>query len=243
MISIAFFLSIVLLIIVIYKRYWLFSILLLFIVVMVYKYGILSERELHNSTSKFQIEATTIHAYKALYVYGFKGHFQQIKKIFTYVYEDIAKRKAKRKSYFIKEKATNTTGNINTYAAQTKEAINASFCDYEFRIPKENAAPNDDENLIFKFLVAAENGEIKDIQPQYTTKKIENKQDIIRVNDSIFDIKLKEKINYNMLSKCVEQIKRTSFSSKATNRPYIIYQDNMPRININKTIEEIYLSF
>ncbi|MFL0064648.1 hypothetical protein V2595_03290, partial [Tenacibaculum maritimum] len=77
----------------------------------------------------------------------------------------------------------------------------------------------------------------------YTTKKIENKQDIIRVNDSIFDIKLKEKINYNMLSKCVEQIKRASFSSKATNRPYIIYQDNKPRININKTIEEIYLSF
>ncbi|WP_159260633.1 hypothetical protein, partial [Tenacibaculum maritimum] len=117
------------------------------------------------------------------------------------------------------------------------------FCDYEFRIPKENAASNDDENLIFKFLVAAENGEIKDIQTQYTTKKIENKQDIIRVNDSIFDIKLKEKINYNMLSKCVEQIKMASFSSKVTNRPYIIYQDNMPRSNINKTIEEIYLSF
>ncbi|MFL0067707.1 hypothetical protein V2605_03160 [Tenacibaculum maritimum] len=99
------------------------------------------------------------------------------------------------------------------------------------------------KNLIFKFLVAAENGEIKDIQPQYTTKKIENKQDIIRVNDSIFDIKLKEKINYNMLSKCVEQIKRASFSSKATNRPYIIYQDNMPRSNINKNTQEIYLSF
>ncbi|MFL0117626.1 hypothetical protein [Tenacibaculum maritimum] len=84
---------------------------------------------------------------------------------------------------------------------------------------------------------------LKIFKTQYTTKKTENKQDIIRVNDSILDIKLKEKINYNMLSKCVEQIKMASFSSKVTNRPYIIYQDNMPRSNINKTIEEIYLSF
>ncbi|MFL0093755.1 hypothetical protein [Tenacibaculum maritimum] len=84
---------------------------------------------------------------------------------------------------------------------------------------------------------------LKIFKTQYTTKKTENKQDIIRVNDSILDIKLKEKINYNMLSKCVEQIKRASFSSKATNRPYIIYQDNMPRININKNTQEIYLSF
>ncbi|WP_407266846.1 hypothetical protein [Tenacibaculum maritimum] len=84
---------------------------------------------------------------------------------------------------------------------------------------------------------------LKIFKTQYTTKKTENKQDIIRVNDSILDIKLKEKINYNMLSKCVEQIKRTSFSSKATNRQYIIYQDNMPRSNINKNTQEIYLSF
>ncbi|MDE0536773.1 hypothetical protein [Tenacibaculum sp. L6] len=177
---------------------------------------LLAEKEVENKNEAFEIKQLTINDYEADYVFNFKGNSDQIESIFNYVYDDIKNRKLKQKKK-VQEKiisgsamADKSAKNVVNKASVTKEEIESSFFDYEFLRPVENANPNDRENLIFKFIIDEEKGDIESIISRFTNTEIEKEEyKIESVNDTISNIYLDTVLNYNSFSKSLELAKKS----------------------------------
>ncbi|AZJ32545.1 hypothetical protein [Tenacibaculum mesophilum] len=177
---------------------------------------LLSEREVKNKNSTFEIKHVTINDYYADYVFNFKGNSDQIESMFNYVYDDIKNRKLKQKKK-VQEKiisgsamADKSAKNVVNKASVTKEEIESSFFDYELLRPVENANPNDRENLIFKFIIDKEKGDIESIISKFTNTEIKKEEyKIESVNDTLSNIYLEDTLlNYNSFSKSLELAKK-----------------------------------
>ncbi|MDP2542596.1 hypothetical protein CSC81_09275 [Tenacibaculum discolor] len=177
---------------------------------------LLAEKEVENKNEAFEIKQLTINDYEADYVFNFKGNAQQIKSIFQYVYNDLKERKTKQQK---KSQTDSIQGEVATNKSAkeliektslTEEEIKASFFDYEFLRPVENANPNDRENLIFKFIIDEEKGDIESIISRFTNMEIKKDEyKIESVNDTLSNIYLKDTLlNYNSFSKSLELAKK-----------------------------------